>query len=111
MIKENLTILIILYEENLKVIEKCLDNIKKYKIIIIDNSNDKKLKKEITQNYKIYKYFLNKKNVGFSKAANQGIFECDTEYVLLLGADCIMNFGDIAELMIAKKDLYLSSFF
>ena len=55
MIKENLTILIILYEENLKVIEKCLDNIKKYKVIIIDNSNDKKLKKKIIQNYKIYK--------------------------------------------------------
>jgi len=103
MIKENLTILIILYEENLKVIEKCLDNIKKYKVIIIDNSNDKKLKKKIIQNYKIYKYFLNKKNVGFSKAANQGIFECDTEYVLLLGADCIMNYEDIEELMIAKK--------
>tara|TARA_B100001057_G_scaffold492886_1_gene586207 strand:+ start:2076 stop:2933 length:858 start_codon:yes stop_codon:yes gene_type:complete len=103
MIQENLTILIILYEENLEVIKKCLDQIKKLKIIIIDNSNDKKLKDQITKNYKIYKYFLNPKNVGFSKAANKGIFECDTEYMLLLGADCLMTYSDIEKLMIAKK--------
>ena len=46
MIKENLTILIILYEENLKVIEKCLSNIKKYnnknysRNVIIDEMNN-----------------------------------------------------------------------
>ena len=112
MIQENLTILIILYEENLEVIKKCLDQLKKFKVIIIDNSNDNKLKNKIIKNYEIYKYFLNKKNVGFSKAANQGIFECDTEYLLLLGADCLMTHSDIEQLMIAKKkykDCFLTS--
>ena len=55
---------------------------------------------------------MNKKNVGFSKAANQGIFECDTEYLLLLGADCLMTHSDIEQLMIAKKkykDCFLTS--
>ena len=42
-----------------------------------------KILKKILLNYKIYKYFLNKKNIGFSKAANQGILQCDTEYLLL----------------------------
>ena len=103
MINKKLTILIILYEENYEIIKKCLEKVKNFKIIIIDNANDKDLKKKIELNYKIFKYFLNKKNVGFSKAANQGILQCDTEYLLLLGADCIITSEDINELIIAKE--------
>ena len=112
MINEKLTILIILYEENLDIIKKCLDQIKEFKIIIIDNANDENLKKKIGSNYKIYKYFLNKKNIGFSKAANQGIKECDTEYLLILGADCLITQKDINQLMLAKQkyqDCFLTS--
>ena len=111
MINKKLTILIILYEENYEIIKKCLEKVKNFKIIIIDNANDKDLKKKIELNYKIFKYFLNKRNVGFSKAANQGILQCDTEYLLLLGADCIITSEDINELIIAKekyKDCFLT---
>ena len=103
MIQENLTILIILYQEKIDVIKKCLDQLKQFKIIIIDNANDKELKNKITKDYDIQKYLLNKKNIGFSKAANQGILVCDTEYMFLLGADCIINYQDIEQLMLAKK--------
>tara|TARA_B100000900_G_scaffold20302_1_gene15783 strand:+ start:1370 stop:2227 length:858 start_codon:yes stop_codon:yes gene_type:complete len=103
MIQENLTILIILYEEKIEIIKKCLDQLKKLKVIIIDNANDYKIKNQICKEYKIYKYLLNENNIGFSKAANQGIFECDTEYMLLLGADCLTTFQDIEKLMFAKK--------
>ena len=53
---------------------------------------------------------MNKKNIGFSKAANQGISECDTEYLLILGADCLITYSDIEQLMLAKekyKDCFL----
>ena len=112
MINEKLTILIILYEENLDIIKKCLDQIKQFKIIIIDNANDENLKKKLSSNYRIYKYFLNKKNIGFSKAANQGIKECDTEYLLILGADCLISQKDINQLLLAKQkyqDCFLTS--
>ena len=46
MIQKNLTILIILYQENINIIRKCLDQLKNFKIIIIDNANDTKLKKK-----------------------------------------------------------------
>ena len=46
MINKKLTILLILYEENYELIKKCLDKIKNFKIIIIDNANDKDLKKD-----------------------------------------------------------------
>ena len=100
---KRLSILIILYEENFEVIQKCLSNINEYKIIIIDNANDQSLKDKIIKNFKIYKYFLNKKNIGFSKAANQGISECNTEYLFILGADCLITNQDIEQLMFAKE--------
>tara|TARA_B100001057_G_C22802540_1_gene932085 strand:+ start:943 stop:1800 length:858 start_codon:yes stop_codon:yes gene_type:complete len=110
MLNEKLTILIILYEEKLEIIKKCLNQIKDFKIIIIDNANDINLKNEIVSNFKIYKYLLNKKNIGFSKAANQGILESDTEYLMLLGADCLMAKEDIQQLIITKKK-YKDCFF
>ena len=60
MIQQNLTILIILYQENINIIRKCLDQLKNLKIIIIDNANDTKLKKKISKEYSIHRYFLNK---------------------------------------------------
>ena len=67
---KRLSILIILYEENFEIIEKCLSKISEFKIIIIDNANDQSLKDKIIKNFIIYKFFLNKKNIGFSIAAN-----------------------------------------
>ena len=49
MIQENLSILIILYQENIDVVKKCLDQLKKFKVIIIDNANDKDLKNKLTK--------------------------------------------------------------
>jgi len=112
MIHQNLSILIILYEENFEMINKCLEKLKDLKIIIIDNANDKSLKDKVIKKFKIHKYFLNKKNIGFSKAANQGIKVCETEYLLILGADCLITYSDIEQLMLAKekyKDCFLTS--
>jgi len=112
MIHQKLSILIILYEENFEMINKCLEKLKDLKIIIIDNANDKSLKDKVIKKFKIDKYFLNKKNIGFSKAANQGIKVCETEYLLILGADCLVNYSDIEQLMLAKekyKDCFLTS--
>ena len=51
MIHQKLSILIILYEENFEMINKCLEKIKDFKIIIIDNANDKYLKDKIIKKF------------------------------------------------------------
>ena len=79
-----LTIIIVLYEEETNLLLRCLENIKNFKIIIIDNAGNISLKKQVEEKFKIYKYILNKKNYGWSKAINQAIKQCDTEYILLL---------------------------
>ena len=44
---KNLTIQLVLYEDKKETIFRCLDNFKNFKVIILDNSNNFKLKKEI----------------------------------------------------------------
>ena len=95
---QNITITIILYQENIITISNCLKNLINFKIIIIDNAGNFKLKNEIEKKFKIYKYVINKKNIGFSKAVNQAIKLSDTEFVLNLQADCRILINDILKL-------------
>jgi len=90
-----ITIVIVLYEEEFELINRCLDNIKNFNIIIIDNAGNKKLKNKLIKKFNILKYILNPKNVGYSKAVNQGINLCMTEYVFVFQADCIMDYKNI----------------
>ena len=97
--QKEITVVIVLYEEKLDLIFRCLENIKNYKIIIVDNAGNIYLKKQIEEKFKIYKYILNKKNLGMAKAANQAIRLCDTKYVLYLQADCLISNKDISILI------------
>jgi len=96
---KELTIIIVLFEEKKDLLFSCLNNIKNFKIIIIDNAGNSKLKIEVERNFSIYKYILNKKNFGFTKAANQAIKLCDTEYILNINADCFIKEEDIMKLI------------
>lgn len=98
-----LTILIVLYKENLDLIEKNLDNLNAFKKIIIDNASDYELKKKLENKYLISNYILNKKNVGYSKAYNQAINLCSTKYALMLTADCVMSGESIIKLLDSHK--------
>ena len=91
----SVTIVIVLYKETFDLVNKTLESIKNYKIIIVDNANDSELKEKILQNFKIYKYLLNRKNNGFSAGYNQGIKLSSTEYTLVLGPDCLITNKDI----------------
>ena len=100
----DLTIIIVLFEESKDLVFNCLKNIQNFKIIIIDNANDTNLKKEIEKKFKIEKYLLSKKNIGFTKAANQAIKLCETEYILNINADCFIQEKDIINLIKSHKN-------
>tara|TARA_Y100000590_G_scaffold262420_1_gene294476 strand:+ start:580 stop:1455 length:876 start_codon:yes stop_codon:yes gene_type:complete len=98
-LSNEITIIIVLYEEKVQLVLRCLEKIKNFKIIIVDNANNINLKKQVEKNYKIYKYILNKKNCGYAKAANQAIKLSDTEFILMFQADGIIDQKDISNLV------------
>ena len=99
----DLTIIIVLYQEKFELIRSCLKNIKNFKIIIIDNDNNNKIKEKVTSEFSIHKYILQKKNIGFTKAANIAIELVDTKYVMNLNADCLIKENAIIDLLSANQ--------
>ena len=94
-----LTIQIVLYEENKELIFKCLENLKNFKILILDNSNNLNLKKQIIEKFNIKEYFIPNKNLGYSKGHNFLSKMVDTKYILILNADCQINEDSIKNLL------------
>ena len=108
-ISNELTIVAILFEEEKELLFKFLKNIRNFKIIIVDNGGNAKLKSQVEDSFFIHKYILNKKNYGFAKAANQAISLCDTDYILNINADCFIKEKDIL-LLIKTHQNYKNCF-
>ena len=96
---EEITVTIVLYKENFEIVSKCLNQVKNFRIILVDNDNNSDLKKKIEKEFKIFRYILNKKNIGFSKGINQAIKQTETKFVLNIEADCLIKENDINKLL------------
>ena len=111
-LRNKITIIIVLYRENYKLLSKTLDKIRDFRKIIIDNSNNVELKNKVEANFKIEKYILNKKNIGFSAGYNQGVKLCETDFLLILNPDCIIDNKSIIKLyekLNQNTDCYLTT--
>ena len=110
--KNTITVVIVLYRENYSILYKTLDKIRDFKKIIIDNSNNAELKNKVETDFEIEKYILNKKNIGFSAGYNQGVRLCDTDFLLILNPDCIIDSKSIIRLyetLSQNKDCFLTT--
>ena len=95
---KELTVAIVLYKEDFDLVFKTLEQLRSFKIIIIDNANNISLKNKIIRNFTIEKYVLNKKNLGFSAGYNQAAKICKSKYFLILAPDCIISLSSINNL-------------
>ena len=94
-----ITVILVLYQESEDLIFKNLEKIKNFNIIILDNNSNLNLKKKITSKFKIEKYILSKKNLGFSMGYNMAIKFCSTEFLFILNADCFINESNTLKLL------------
>lgn len=91
-----LSIIIVSYNTK-ELLKDCLDSIipaaknLKTEIFVVDNNSRDKTAQEIKKKYRWVKLIENKKNVGFSKANNQGIKKSQGEYLLILNPDTILQ--------------------
>ena len=85
-------------------LKTCLNSIKKqsypfYEIIIIDNGSSDGSVQYIHENYPELTLILNKENLGFAAAVNQGIKKSSSEYVFLLNNDVELEVDSISNLL------------
>ncbi len=90
----NLTFVIVTFNSR-KVIYNCLKSLPKdYHKLIIENSSDKELKKELEQNYDKTEVIMSD-NIGMGAANNIGILKSKTQFVYVLNPDVILNHDTI----------------
>ena len=86
----NLTFVIVTFNSR-KVIYDCLNSLPKdFQKLIIENSSDKELKKELEQNYDKTKVILSE-NIGMGAGNNLGIVKSNTQYVYVLNPDVTLK--------------------
>jgi len=94
-----------------KFIAKCLESISRqsyrnFEVVVVDNgSNDRSL--EIVNDFAIkleMEIIRNSKNLGFAKAANQGIKRADSEIIALVNNDAFLDEKWLEEIVKACKN-------
>ena len=83
---ENTTFIIVTYKSE-KIVHSCLDSLpENSNKIVIENSQNLQLKKNLESTYKNLKVIINE-NSGFGASNNLGIKECNTQFAYILNPD------------------------
>ena len=87
----DLTVIITSFHSRDKIFS-CIESIEKsIKIIVIENSNDEKLKEEIHSKYQNVECILSKENLGYGAGNNLGLSKVETSYALIVNPDVTLN--------------------
>ena len=103
--RQNLTIVIVtLKSEN--IIHKCLESIdSNITVVVVENSTNKKFKEELETKYQNVKCILSGSNLGMGTANNIGIKYSQTDYVLILNPDVILEKNTLEQIFLSSKQL------
>ena len=83
---ENTTFIIVTYKSE-KIVHSCLNSLpENSNKIVIENSQNLQLKKDLESTYKNLKIIINE-NLGFGASNNLGIKECNTQFAYILNPD------------------------
>ena len=102
---KNITAVIVTFRSE-KVIFDCLKSIKNIKkIIVVDNSFDKKLKKKVILKFPQVNFILSSKNLGYGAGNNIALKKVKTKYAIILNPDTILLKGCVANFLTLAKNL------
>ena len=88
---KDITIVITSFKSD-KIIRNCLNSIdKQSKVILVENSNDIEIKKNIEKEFNNVECFLTGANLGYGKANNIGLKKVTTKYALILNPDATLH--------------------
>ena len=102
---KSVTLIFGAYFSHKHIYRTCKNLNKKFKIIVVENSLDKKFKQEIEKKYKNTKVIIPEKNVGLAKSYNIGIQNSKTKYVYLNCPDIDISNKSLDELVDCAEKL------
>ena len=101
----DLTVIITSFHSRDKIFS-CIESIEKsIKIIVIENSNDEKLKEEIQSKYQNVECILSKENLGYGAGNNLGLSKVETSYALIVNPDVILNNDAVNKFFLSINNL------
>ena len=102
---KDLTVVIVTFNSEAKIIN-CLKNIPSdVRIIVVENSNNEKLKKDLEYEFKNLSCILTGDNKGYAAANNIGLNQVNTKYALVLNPDTILDNNAIKNFLVRAKEL------
>ena len=103
--RQNLSVVIVSFMSE-EVIHDCIKSIPKdIKIIVVDNSGNQNFKFIIEKNYENTKCILSPENLGMGAGNNLGLKHSNTDFVLILNPDVILEENSIDELIKASNNI------
>jgi len=88
-IYEDLTIVTVLYDSS-ELIYDLLKNLLNFKVIVVDNGNNKRVLKKLS-NFKNVKIITQKKNLGYGRAINFAFDIIKSKYFFVLNPDLVIS--------------------
>ena len=100
---EDITVIITSFKSNDKIIN-CLKSINNQcKVIVVENSNDTKIKQMIENQFNNVNCILSGANLGYGKANNLGLKNVKTKYALILNPDATLEKSTLENFLILVK--------
>ncbi len=104
MVNKDITAIITSFRSENKIL-KCLKSLgNDFEIIVIENSNDKKLKNKLENEYPNLKCILSDKNLGYAKGNNLGLSMVKSKYALIINPDAEVHNQAIKNFFLATKE-------
>ena len=100
---EDITVIITSFKSNDKIIN-CLKSINNQcKVIVVENSNDTKIKQMIENQFNNVNCILSGANLGYGRANNLGLKNVKTKYALILNPDATLEKSALENFLILVK--------
>ena len=97
--RQTLSAVIVTFKSD-QVIHNCIQSISdQIKIIVVDNSNDKKFKENLEKKYKNVECILSSNNLGMGSGNNLGLKHVKTDYAIILNPDVILKKDTMEEII------------
>ena len=102
---KDITIVITSFKSD-EIIRNCLNSIdRQYQVILVENSNNLELKKNIEREFTNVKCILTGENFGYGKANNIGLKKVKTKYALILNPDATLHTSSLENFFEAIKQI------